>query len=643
MALEDGRGEVTRADIAAALAAADVPVLLMVLVHLTGERKWIEPPYQPGRDPSFFADESGGLPKDVQARVRAAALDVLSDYFAGRLKPPRAPDEDMFLEMMSVCVGEPIPAEYLVMMLEEMGLRERDPQWRARPNSESLEKHHVLIIGAGVSGLCAAIKLKQAGIPYTIVEKNPQLGGTWFENRYPEVGCDVPNHYYSYSFRRKADWTDYYSKGAEIEDYLLACAREFGVDDEIQFETEVLSAEYDEDNARWRVTLRLATGATHVVEAGVLVSATGQLNRPKVPNIPCMETFKGPLFHSARWPDDLSLEGKRVAVIGTGASAMQLARTTAEKAERLLLFQRSPQWAIPTRDYHRKVSAEKQWLLEHVPFYAGWYRFTLVWRFGDQLLATVRRDPDWPHPERAMNLRNDRHRDRLTAYIYEELADRPDLIKKVLPSYPPYGKRILVDNHWYRTLKRENVDLVTEDIARISPDGVVTASGQEYPADIVVLATGFETTRLLGALDIRGRGGQTLEDVWGDDDSRAHLGLTVPGFPNFFCLYGPNTNLGHGGSYIFVAECQVRYVVASLMRMVEQNIASIECRQEVFDDYNARVDKEHANMVWTHPGMDTWYRNKAGRVVSIMPWRLADYWRFTHQPNFDDYITRTTE
>ena len=610
----------------------------MVLVHITGSRKWIERPYQPVRDSSFFADESGGLPENVQQSVRAAAFEVLSDYFEGRLRPQPEPDDNMFLKMMSVCVGEPIPPEYLIMMLEEMGLRERYPQWRVAPNAESLAKHHVLIIGAGISGLCAAIKLKQAGIPYTVLEKNPRLGGTWYENRYPEVGCDVPNHYYSYSFRRKTDWADYYSKGAEIEEYLETCACEFGVQDDIEFEIEVLSAEYDEDNARWRVTLRDAEGATRVVEANVVISATGQLNRPKYPDIPGMETFEGPIFHSARWPDDLSLEGKRVAVVGTGASAMQMARTTADKADRLLLFQRSPQWAIPTRDYHRKVSAEKQWLLKHVPFYAGWYRFTLVWRFGDQLLATVRRDPDWPHPERAMNRRNDRHRERLTAYIRKELADRPDLMAKVLPCYPPYGKRILVDNHWYRTLQRENVDLVTEDIARITPDGLVAENGQVYPADVIVLATGFETTRLLGALDIRGRGGQTLDELWGEDDSRAHLGMTVPGFPNFFCLYGPNTNLGHGGSYIFVAECQVRYVVAVLMRMTEQGIAAIECRQDAYDAYNEAVDSEHANLVWTHPGMDTWYRNKAGRVVSIMPWRLADYWRLTHAPDFGDYI-----
>ncbi|MGI9658296.1 MAG: flavin-containing monooxygenase [Gaiellaceae bacterium] len=629
--------EVTRADVERALADADVPVLLMVLVHLTGERKWIEEPYRPERDMSFFAEESGGLPEDIQLEVKDAACQAIVDYHDGQLDLPIEPSEDLYAQMMDVCVGQDVPDEYVEMMLEEMGLRRRDPSWRERPEPAELADLNVLIVGAGMSGICAAAKLEEAGIAYTVIEKNERLGGTWYENTYPEVGCDVPNHFYSFSFRPNPDWTGYFSKGEEIETYLEDSAIEFGITERIRFSTEVVRATYDETRSEWQVELRLPDGSSETQTATVLVSAVGQLNRPKLPKIDGLDSFEGPSFHTAQWDHDVDLRGKRVAVIGTGASSMQLARTTADVAERLLIFQRSPQWAIPSRDYHRSVSVAKQWLLNHVPYYARWYRFTLAWRFGDHLHPTIKRDPDWPHPDRAVNKRNDRHREFLTDYIVEELGDRVDLLEKVLPDYPPYGKRILVDNEWFRTVARDDVDLITSAVARVTPTGVITESGEEHEVDVIVLATGFEATRLLWPMDVRGRDGQTIREVWGDDDSRAHLGLTVPGFPNLFCLYGPNTNLGHGGSIVFIAECQVRYLLGCLMRMVEDDIAALECTQQAYEDYNTRLDDEHAGMIWTHPGMDTWYRNQHGRVVSIMPWRLVDYWQMTREPDMADF------
>ncbi len=630
--------EAFAADLENALEEADIPVLLMVLVHLTGDRKWVEAPFLPVRDSAFFADESGGLPDDLQQTVRAAARDALIAHHAGRAEEAPAPTDALYLEMMSTCVGEPVPADYLGMMLEEMGLRERFPAWRHKPAADALSGFKVLVIGAGTSGLCVAFKLKALGIPFSVVEKNERVGGTWLENLYPEVRCDVPNHFYSYSFRPNPSWSSYYSPGAEIEAYIEDCARAYDVLGDIRFETEVLAAAFDERTSVWRVTTRTKDGTVDEETANVVIAAVGQLNRPKYPAIEGLDAFAGPLFHTARWPQDLSLEGKRVAVIGTGASAMQLVRSTAEKAERLMIFQREAQWAIPSPYYHRTVSDKKRWLLTHVPHYARWYRFTLVWRFSDRLLPTLKRDPDWPHPERAMNARNDRHRVFLTEFIRRELGDRSDLVEKALPTYPPYGKRILVDNHWFRTLRRDNVDLITDPIARITENAVVTEDGADYEADVVVLATGFQSTRLLAPIDLRGKGGRTLDTLWGDDDSRAYLGMTVPHFPNLFLLYGPNTNSGHGGSIIFVAECQVRYVTAAIMRMLEEGIPSLECRAEVYEDYNRRLDEAHNTLIWTHPGMETWYRNKAGRIVSIMPWRLVDYWRMTAEPEISDFV-----
>ncbi len=637
-----GEIPVTREELEHLLQDADVPVLLMVLVHLTGERTWLEAPYLPERDISFFADESGGLSEDIQQQIRSAAADAVLAFHEHRLTRLPEPSDEQYAEMMNVCVGEAVPPEYTTMLLEEMGMRDRDPQWNTKPDEQALNDFEVLIVGAGMSGICAAAKLEASGISYSVVEKNPELGGTWYENTYPEVGCDVPNHFYSYSFRPNPGWSGYFSKGEEIESYLETCATEFGVVEQIRFNTEVIQATYEEESASWHVELRLADGSTEITTANVVVSAVGQLNRPKCPTIEGLGTFEGPTFHTAQWRHDVDLAGKRVAVIGTGASAMQLTRTTADVAERLLIFQRSAQWAIPSRDYHRTVSPQKRWLLEFVPFYASWYRFTLAWRFGDHLHPTIKRDPEWPHPERAVSRRNDRHREFLTDFIVSELGDRTDLLPKVLPDYPPYGKRILVDNHWFRTVGRDDVDLITDEIERITPTSVVTEDGKEHAVDAIILATGFEATRLLWPMDVVGREGKRLHELWGDDDSRAYLGLTIPGFPNLFCLYGPNTNLGHGGSIVFIAECQVRYLLGCLMHMLEQGLASIECKNEVYEAYIERMDAEHAQMIWTHPGMDTWYRNKNGRVVSVMPWRLVDYWEMTRAPNLGEYLTMET-
>ena len=437
------------------------------------------------------------------------------------------------------------------------------------------------------------------------------------------------------------DWTEYFSPGDEIETYLKTCAKEFEVDNVIQFEKEVISAEFDTESSLWHVEIIDRDGVKETKIVNVVVFATGQLNQPKIPDIPGIDNFTGVHFHSARWPENLSLAGKKIVVIGTGASAMQLAPSVAKQVDQLVIFQRSAQWAIPTRDYHRIVSPEKKWLLKYVPFYAEWYRFSLVWRFSDRLLASVRKDPDWAHPQRSLNARNDRHRSLLTKYIREELGEDPDLLQKSLPKYPPYGKRILVDNNWFKTLRQDNVKLVTDPIIQIRETSVVSKNGEEYDADIIVFATGFNASQTLGSTQISIKNGLSLNTLWGDDNPRAYLGMTTPGFPNLFFLYGPNANLGHGGSIIFISELQVRYVLNLLMKMIENGITEIECLEKVHDDYNQKLDREHDELIWTHPGITSWYKNQSGRIVSIMPWRLVDYWKFTREPKLIDYKVKS--
>jgi 4-hydroxyacetophenone monooxygenase len=626
-----------QAEIRAALAGADIRVLLMVLFHLTGDRRWLQPPFHPERDIRLFADISAGLSEELQQQVRDAVLEQL---LAGVTTPQIGqPDDDLLVEMMSLFSGEHVAKEYVPLVLEEMRFAPRDTVAEIKPAPNAPRDFRVLIIGAGMSGLCAAIKLQQLGIAYTVIEKNTDVGGTWLENNYPDCRVDTPNHFYSFSFAPNHDWSRYFSPRDELYQYFRGCADQFKLRPHIRFNTQVEAATWDEAAQHWQVTVR-SGDTVEQQHANIVISAVGQLNRPQWPRIEGMDSFGGELFHSARWPEQTDLRGKRVAVIGTGASAMQLVPRVAEQAAQLTVFQRSPQWARPSPDYHRAVSPGTRWLLYNLPLYAAWYRFGLFWRFSDSLHRSLHIDPEWPHPERSLNKRNDRHRIELTEYIESELNHDAELIAKCLPDYPPFGKRILVDNGWFKTLLRDNVELVTEPIAKITAQGIELENKRALAFDVIIIATGFQASGMLGDMQISGREGRTLAQQWGDDDPRAYLGMSAPGFPNLFFLYGPNTNLGHGGSIIFQAECQVRYILGCIAQMLEQGASSIECRDDKHDEYNAKVDAAHAQMIWTHPGMATYYRNSAGRVVTNSPWRLVDYWNMTHTPDFADYHVR---
>jgi 4-hydroxyacetophenone monooxygenase len=359
------------------------------------------------------------------------------------------------------------------------------------------------------------------------------------------------------------------------------------------------------------------------------------LSRPCVPDLPGLERFQGPWLHSARWDDGLELDGRRVAVIGTGASAMQIVPTIAERVERLLVFQRDRHWALPNPNYHRTVEPGKKWLQRHLPHYAGWYRFLQFWGNGDRLYKSFRIDPDWPRSD-SINRANDRLRLIMTRHIESEVGGDPELLRKTVPSYPPFGKRILQDNGWYRTLTRPNIELITDPIREITRNGITTQDGREHEVDAIVLATGFHPNKYLWPMEITGRSGTRLQDLWGEDP-RAYLGITIPDFPNLFCMYGPNTN-PVVGSVIFMLECQVSYIAGSLRELLERGARSMECRRDVHDAYNERVDAEHEQLVWRHPRVHSYYNNSRGRVTTNAPWRLFDYWRMTRHPDMSEYL-----
>jgi 4-hydroxyacetophenone monooxygenase len=628
---------ISEADLDAALAEAHLPALLMSLVHLTGDASLLSEARRPAY--ILMADgKLGGYDEAVQADIRDRAKRALLAHLAGAPLPP-PPSPPTVRRMMDWIAGADIPDSYAAFLTDELSLTGTDtksPNW-APDARKAGAKMKVVVVGAGMSGLLAGIRLKQAGIDFTIIEKNPDVGGTWLENVYPGCRVDNPNHMYSYSFEPNHDFPDYYSTQPVLLDYFRRVADRHDLRPYIRFETTVEGAVFDEDRAVWRVDVQTRDGGRETLEATALITAVGQLNRPRYPDIDGLETFEGPSFHSARWRTDVDLTGKRVAVIGTGASAYQFVPEIAPKVAHLEVFQRTPPWPLPGPTYHDEVPAGKKWLLEHLPFYGKWYRFWLFWMLTDGFYEAVKADDNWKGGSQAVGEANAMMRAMLVEAIRAQAPSRPDLLEKVIPEYPLGGKRGLVDNGvWMAALQRDNVDLITTPIERVTPRGVVTKDGIEHGADAIIYGTGFQASRFLWPMRIVGGGGAELHDVW-NGDPRAYLGMTAPGFPNLFILYGPNTNIVVNGSIIFFSECSVRYVIGCLELMAKAGAATLEVKREVHDAFNVRVDAANARMAWGSPQVNSWYKNAAGRVTQNWPFPLVDYWNATVAPNPDDF------
>lgn len=624
------------AELRDALHDANLPALLIVLHQLTGEECWLRDPYRPTPGGGLGDHDTGGLDDAIQAEIREAAFEAIVAWREGRLQSPVPPSADRAAELLSVMLAEEIPRRYSEFLTEEMGFSGREVTIAVADRSRTAAID-VLVIGAGLAGINIAIALRNAGVPFRMVEKNRGVGGTWLENRYPGCGVDTPSHLYSFSFAPRSGWRHYFARRIQLLRYFEDLAMEHGLYADIEFGTEVLSARWVDHEQRWLVKVRDANGAERLLPAKVLVSAVGHFNRPSIPRIEGLESFDGPCMHTSQWDDGVVVEGKRVGVVGSGASAMQLVPALAGTADRVLVFQRSRQWCVPHPNCGREVSPRVSYLLEHLPFYAAWYRARHFWRFGDRLHPALQVDPDYPHPERAINEVNEKSRRFLTDYIRRELEGRPDLIEASIPDYPPYGKRPLIDHGWYRTIRREDVELIEGSVASIHGKQVVLADGRAFEVDVLALATGFKTLEILGPMEIIGRSGRRLRETWGKDDARAYLGITVPDFPNLFLLYGPNTATGHGGSAFLTTEMQVRYVMQMLAHMIAGQITSVECRREVHDAYNDELDAALSRTVWAHPKVDNYYRNAASRIVGTSPWEYVEYWERTRHAQLGDY------
>lgn len=554
------------AAIAELLTTVSVPALMASVVQITGDPSYLRGPIRPRE--WVINEFQGNLTEDEKAELRGDALKAIAVWRDAGCPPVARRDPDVAREIMDWIACEPVPDEYVPMYLEEMDLAGDNPRAIRRVTEAVSDDFSVLVIGCGESGLLAGIRMQEAGIPFEILEKNDDVGGTWLENTYPGCRVDVASHYYSFSFGPNDEFSEYYAQQPELYDYFRKLFDEHGIGEHVQWRCEVERAEWNDETATWQVTYRGPDGITRTKSANALISGVGILNRPLIPDLPGLEQFTGPVFHSAQWDHSTDLRGKRVALIGAGASGFQIGPAIVDDVAHLVVFQRTPQWMAPNPRYHDPVTPGERWAMRHLPGYARWYRFMLMWQSSDKLLELVRIDPEWPDLPHTANEWSAQRREVFVSWIERHVGDDAELLAKVTPDYPPMSKRMLQDNgSWLRCLARPHVDLVRDQIVAIDETSISTADAT-YDVDVIVLATGFRASEVLWPMEIVGRDGVAITDVWNGAPA-AYLGVSIPGFPNLFVMAGPGTGLAHAGSVILMSECEMRYIGDALRLLVD--------------------------------------------------------------------------
>lgn len=485
--------------------------------------------------------------------------------------------------------------------------------------SAQIESSHavpVLIIGCGFGGIAMAIALQKAGIEeFTILERASDVGGVWHDNSYPGAACDVASRLYSLSGDSDFDWSGPFAPRDEILSYIHECVRRHGIREHVHFDTEVLGADFDEASGIW--TVETAAGKRYTTP--ILISAIGLFSNPSIPSFPGRERFKGAQFHSARWDHDCDLAGKRVAVFGNGASAIQIVPQIAPKVEKLLLFQRSPQYVMPRSAF--PGSSKWDLRLERHPSLRWLARMKIFFTFERFILA--RRKPE-------MRLKGE------AAFraILEAKVKDPELRRKLTPTYPMGCKRQLVSDKWYDALVRPNVEVINDPVAAVEPEGVRTQDEALRPVDVIIYATGFSTTSFLTPTRIKGLDGKELNEIW-RDGAEAYLGISVTGFPNFFMLYGPNTNVG--GSIIHMLECQARYVVSAIRALRRRRVRYMNLRADVQKHFNDKLQERLSRTVSARTDCLTYYKAPNGRITTQWPGYALEYRFRTHSVRSGDY------
>jgi 4-hydroxyacetophenone monooxygenase len=647
------KATVPAAELREHLRAAPSNQLLLSAVHVTGDASLLD----------RYADKVGGNsvirtlldPSDQQEDSPQARAELI-ELLIGALSRADQPDylsiqglRDLNLlgRMSDVAAGVPVPGGQLAMNLEQAGFV---PDERAITPTKAPQKTLTLaIIGAGMTGLDAAVKAADRGFDFEVYEMESGIGGLWWSQTYPGVAVDTPSMYYSLSWEVTPDWSRFFPLGKEYRAYLASIAEKYELTDHLHFNSKVTRMEWLDAEQVWELTIvSSADRTTRTVRAAAVITGAGHLNRPKYPDVAGRESFSGESVHTARWRD-VGLAGKRVAVVGVGAAGVQVIANIAGAVDRLTVYQRQPHWISPNTLGDGLVSDSERWLRRHLPYYVQWSRLAIFAQVNFFSYRMNQVDEEWRkgHP---MSISPENHilLQISLKYINDTFGEGSELAKKLTPDFAFGAKRPVRDpgdfepGGYYYALSRPHVDLVTSAIAGVVPEGIVTADGNLTELDVIIWATGM-TLDWLSPIQIVGRDGVILNDVWADNNPRTYLGGTVPGFPNLFVNDGPNTGVATGGvGHNFMTETVDHFIFECLQLMVENGAASIEVTRAAHDAHNERIEEVMRGLIWAHEhGADTYYRNQAGRIILPSPFPPEVFWGMSQRPDAANFVLRT--
>ncbi|MFI9382116.1 flavin-containing monooxygenase [Kutzneria sp. NPDC052558] len=628
------------------LDAAETVNLLLSAVHVTGDTTLLDR-YgdRVGRLSMYGPGPESPAEPTASPEVRAELIDLLCATLSTDDQPDYLhPSPELFTRMARVATGQELSDRYVRMGMEQAGFV---PDQRAVPPTTTPPRTlNLAIIGAGMTGIDAAIKASDRGFDFEVYDKASGVGGLWWSQTYPGVAVDTPSIYYSLSYELRPDWSKFFPVGDEYRSYLTELAKKYDLAGHLRFNSEVIRLEWLEADQVWELTiLDTEEHTTRTVRAAAVITAAGHLNRPKYPDVDGRESFRGESIHTSLWRD-VDLRGKRVAVVGVGAAGIQVVGSIAGEVEHLTVFQRQPHWVVPNRLGDGTVSDSERWLRRHLPYYLHWSRFSQLYLMSETSYRMNLVDEEWmaAHPT-SISPSNEAFRQEALNYIHDCFGRDSELARKLTPNFTFGGKRPIRDpgefapGGFYWALAQPHVDLVTEPMARVVPDGIVTADGAVTELDVIIWASGM-TLDWLSPIDIVGRGGVRLSRVWADQNPRTYLGGTVPGFPNLFVHDGPNTGVATGGGgHNFMTETVDHYVFECLQLLVENGGGAIEVTQAAHDEHNDTIEREMSKLVWTRERRaNTYYRNQAGRIILPSPFRAEDFWDMCQKPDRSKFI-----
>jgi len=606
--------------------------------------------FQATRDPEIAAmvpepqtvRGGAGVTYQLPEKYRTSLVDKGVHFLTNGLNQfeKRIPDDKELRELMEMA-GDPLDdAEFLAR--REIPALDPFP-WAAKWHSGRPalpDDFLVVIVGAGFGGIGMGVQLENLGIPYLVLERRGEVGGTWSINTYPGARVDTPSAVYEYSFEKCYPWKEFFAQQPEVREYIEYVADKYGVAKNLRLNVDVKGAQFDPATSRWRVNVVGPDGDSETIMANFVISASGLFASPRQLDVEGFDDFRGDIFHTTEWSAERDVTGKDVAIIGNGSTGIQLLGEVAAKAKQVKVFQRTPQWISPREQYGAPISDELQWLMKNVPYYWNWSRYTGALSTMN-LYGLLTPDPEWQASGGMFSRQNDAVRGFLQEYIKDQVDYRSDLVAKLTPQYPPFARRMVVDNGWYKALLRDNVELVTDPIERFTLGGIETTTGVQYNVDLVVTATGFSVEKYVWPADYVGLDGAHLQDKWSEEGVRAYLGMMVPMFPNFFIMYGPNSQNTSGGGAGLPTQIEIwsKYIGTIIVEAIERSCRHIEVDSVAFHKFYEQLDAVAQKTIWLiderSSGRNYYVSN--GRLLVNQPWPHNDWHHMITHPDLADF------